>query len=129
MASASVSPFTGLSAISSPSRPIFGFASLEGPTQTGGSISRFFTPAFLAVSLVLPIALLEILVYTNKFVGPMVNFRHRFQQLADGEMPDEIQFRSDDLLKDFDENFNLVRARLQEHQSPCDIADDQHVPV
>ena len=106
---------------------IFGFASLEGTTQISGSVSRFFTPALLAVTLVLPLALLELLAFTNRFVGPMVNLRQRLRQLAAGEMPDEVHFRSDDLLKEFEDDFNVIRARMQ--HAPVESEASEHEKV
>ena len=95
---------------------IFGFASLDGASATG-TISRFFVPAFVAATLVLPLVLLDILVFSNRFAGPLLSFRRRLKHLADGEQTgQELRFRNGDYFLDISENFNIIRSKLLEKE-------------
>ena len=51
------------------------------------------------------------------------------EKLAAGEIPEEVHFRSDDLLQDFDEDFNVIRARLQSVPAESEVPENEEVAV
>jgi len=91
---------------------ILGIAFLEGPTGNSASIGRFIVPALVVSSLVLPIALLDILMFSNKFAGPILNFRRRFKELVDNGTCEDVRFRPGDYYRDLSDNFNKLRTKI-----------------
>jgi hypothetical protein len=69
---------------------------------------------------VLPIVLWDLLQFSHRVVGPLVQFQRCLKQLTDGEPVQEIRLREEDLLGDLQDSFNAYRASLQRKQ-PTDV--------
>ena len=82
------------------------------------NVSNYILPAFIAGILILPFALLDLVVFSNKFAGPIHNFRRRFNLLAKGEETGAIKFRPGDYLMDLAKNYNAVRTQLGYSDEP-----------
>ncbi len=108
---------------------IFGFINLEGIANVpNGSFWRFVTPALFVSAMALPIALLDMLIFSNRFVGPIYNFRRRFNLLANSSGVDELHFRRGDFYPDLSKNFNKLRSRLQSAVPERLSKDTEHTP-
>ncbi|MGD9648368.1 MAG: hypothetical protein AB7U73_21840 [Pirellulales bacterium] len=70
-------------------------------------------PAFVVAVLLLPIALYDIVRFSNRVVGPLVRLRGGLRALARGERIQPIRFREGDFLGELAEEFNAVVARLE----------------
>ncbi|MGI9518587.1 MAG: hypothetical protein ACR2NP_16140 [Pirellulaceae bacterium] len=78
----------------------------------GEILWSYLLPACVSSLLVLPIALLDLLVFSNRFAGPWHRFRRNFDQLADGQAVHPLHFRPKDFCHDLSDNFNRLREQL-----------------
>ena len=93
---------------------VFGVSFLEN-----GSFDeayRFVLPALIAAAISLPLAIADLLTFSNRFAGPLVNFRRKFKKMADGQPAERLKFRPDDFLEDICEDFNRLRDRLLDNK-------------
>ncbi|MDG1874775.1 MAG: hypothetical protein P8J27_12750 [Mariniblastus sp.] len=86
--------------------------SFLGESFVAGGPQRLIVPAVLVSSLFLPIALFDLLKYTNRLAGPLRRLRHDMEQLAKQKEVAELRFRPSDLMQDLSENFNQIRSQL-----------------
>jgi signal transduction histidine kinase len=101
---------------------LFG-AALSGVVGSSGGLGNIWQiigPAVVVSLLVLPIAMFDMLVYSNKFAGPLLRFRRNFGELARGEEVRQIHFRPGDLLNDLSENYNTLVALKDAAEQPSD---------
>lgn len=89
---------------------MFGLAGLNN--EGFQAVAGLMVPAFVAGLLVLPLALFDLVIFSNKFAGPIRNFRRRFQRLADGEAVEPLQFRPGDFLCDLRDNYNKIQQKM-----------------
>ena len=73
---------------------LFGLAFLEG--SAGGAIKRLIVPALITSVMVLPVALFDMVVFSNRFVGPVYNFRQKLSKFANGGVVEKLRFRPGD---------------------------------
>ena len=73
--------------------------------------------AALASFLVLPLALFDCLVFSNRFAGPSWRLRQALDSLANGQDVGTIQLREKDEFRDLADSVNRIAKRLetQEH--------------
>jgi hypothetical protein len=62
----------------------------------------------LASAVLVPLIMLDVLVISNRFAGPLLRLRRSLRALADGEHVAPIQFRDKDYWRDFAGEFNAV---------------------
>ena len=93
-----------------------------------GNIWQIIGPAVVVSLLVLPIAMFDMLVYSNKFAGPLLRFRRNFGELARGEEVRQIHFRPGDLLNDLSENYNTLVELKNAAEQPI-AGDESDEPV
>ncbi len=98
---------------------ILGYAVLlDGSTSDStGSLWRLLIPALTVSSLMLPIMLFDMVAFSNRFVGPIFNFRRKFKQFVEQGSADEMTFRNKDFFPDLCDNFNKLR-----NQSTCTVS-------
>lgn len=82
-----------------------------------GSAVQFLIPALIVSSLFLPIAMFEILRFSNRFVGPVVNLRRRLDDLATTGTTEEAKVRVGDFYSEICGSINAINLRLQEHEN------------
>jgi hypothetical protein len=70
-------------------------------------------PVAVALLFVLPLALLDTLLITSRFAGPIYRLRSSMRALAAGEQVSPLRFRNDDFWQEVAEEFNAV-AKHQE---------------
>jgi hypothetical protein len=85
----------------------------EGSAPESRAIWRLVLPGWIVSSLLLPIMLFDMVAFSNRFAGPIFNFRRRFKQLVANEPTPAIRFRPNDFFLDLSDNFNTLRERLQ----------------
>ncbi len=83
-------------------------------------VGDFVLLAALLVSL-LPAFMLDMIRFSNRFVGPLVRMRSHVRNMADGSEGERICFRKQDFWRDFADDFNALvelvnrqRARIVE---------------
>ena len=91
-----------------------------------------YGPVLLALLLLLPLGIVDIVRFSNRFVGPILRLRRSMQRLARGEDVQPIQFRRGDFWQGFADEFNAVLARVQGHadaEVAASLPEDQQTPV
>ncbi len=78
------------------------------------ALKRDFAPAAAASLILLPIVLIDVLRFSNRFTGPMVRVRRMLKSMIEGQPVQPIAFRDGDFWDDFAIDINGVAARLQE---------------
>jgi len=71
----------------------------------------------LASLIVLPIAVMDVLRLSNRFVGPVSRMRAALAELAAGRTIEPIEFRDDDYWPELAGNLNELAARLKQSES------------
>lgn len=95
----------------------------EGTQDGSSAVSlHFIVPALTVSTLMFPVFLFDILVFSNRFAGPMVNFRRKMKQLVENETCEKIAFRKGDYYMDLAEHFNQVQELIKP-QSPTPAED------
>ena len=115
---------------------ILGFLMLEGTDPTVASAApspwRFIIPALVSSTAILPIALLDMLIFTNRFTGPLLRFRKHLQSLAEGQSVSALHFRPGDLLSDLGDHINEIQIVIRKPK-PVDASYDntlgQQIPL
>ena len=85
------------------------FSFLSG--EAGGA--DIVWPAMITSLMVLPIVMLDLLKFSNRFAGPIVNISKKIDQMANGQTIDEISLRKCDFLSDLVGSLNAVSKRLE----------------
>lgn len=96
---------------------IAAFTFLAGPGAENSSITQYIVPAFCVSMLVLPLILLDVMVFSNRFVGPVWNFRKHLNALVNEGSCDEVRFRGGDYYRDLNDNFNKLVGALKQTDS------------
>ncbi len=69
-------------------------------------------PGFVVSSICLPLAMFDLIAFSNRFAGPVMNFRRHFGKLVNREALEEIKFRPGDYYYDLMENFNDLAKQI-----------------
>ncbi len=89
-----------------PHRPFLSYFSMHEIVQRHGAVA-------LASILLLPILLLDVLITTNRFAGPIYRMRRSMRALAAGEHVQPITFRDGDFWHEVADEFNAVAAYVE----------------
>ncbi len=87
------------------------------------AIATELAPAYLAAVLLLPMAVIDVVRTSNRFVGPALRLRNDLRRLAAGEEVKPIRFRDNDMWQDMATEFNALLARLDSEKSAGELAD------
>ncbi len=68
----------------------------------------------IASLLLLPIVLIDTLVLTNRFAGPIYRLRSSMRALAAGERVDPVRFRDHDFWQEIAQEFNTLSAYVEQ---------------
>ena len=85
----------------------------SGSTTGSSSGNHFIIPALTVSSLVFPILLFDMLLFSNRFAGPMVSFRRQLRRFAKNGKSDRIKFRSGDFYQDISDNYNKICESIE----------------
>lgn len=88
---------------------------------------RFIIPALIAGIIALPLAINDVLSFSNRFAGALLNFRRKFHKLSLGEPSEKLVLRNDDFLQDLSEDYNRLRQRIQGEDASVEEQDLQEV--
>lgn len=106
---------------------MFGFAYLEGSATE--DLQHLMIPALIASAVLLPAVLVEMISFSNRFAGPIHNFRSRFHDYAKTGAMEEIHFRKGDFFPDLQENFNQIRSQQTQSVSATANFDESEPSV
>jgi hypothetical protein len=79
-----------------------------------------YAPVLVVSLLLLPLAILDTIRFSNRFVGPLVRLRRSMRQLACGNHVAPITFRRTEFWQDLADDFNAVLERVQGPQAAED---------
>jgi hypothetical protein len=77
-----------------------------------GSLWADYAPVAVASLLMLPIIVMDTVRLSNRFAGPMLRFRRKLRELAEGESIEPLKFRDADYWSEMADDFNKVAAKL-----------------
>lgn len=108
--------------------------SLVGPRRSffviAGELLHRYGPAFLASLLLLPIALMDVIRLSNRFVGPARRLGESLHTLAEGGDIQPVHFRDNDFWQEMARDLNRVSGRLAcVDKSVSPLAETVVVPV
>ena len=89
------------------------------------AFGQFFSQhgvVILASLLLVPIVAYDVLVFSNRFAGPLYRMRRSLRALGAGESVDPIHFREQDFLQELAEEFNAVADRIEQLRRDLDEA-------
>lgn len=96
---------------------LFCWRILMGPPKLfyvhAGEMWRDYGPALIASLIILPLLIVDIIRLSNRFVGPLYRLRRSLRELARGEPTEPLEFRGDDFWREFAEEFNAIRVRIE----------------
>lgn len=84
------------------------------PASSGELLGQMLgqvVPVLFGTLLVLPIVLLDLVRYSNRFVGPLFRLTRAMDRLADGERVHNIEFRQGDFWFHIAQTFNRLNER------------------
>ncbi len=100
---------------------VFGIAVLafftlqeSNPESTPLTPWSLITPAAVISGLVLPLVLLDLLIFSNRFAGPVLRIRNYLAELARGQSASAFKLRKGDYFVDICDNLNQVGEQLQD---------------
>lgn len=77
-----------------------------------GGVVPYLLPCVAATLFVLPVLILDTLVVSNRFAGPMRRLTRRLKNVADGERPSRLRFRQGDYHQELASAWNAVADQL-----------------
>ena len=86
-----------------------------------------YGPALVASLLLLPLVMVDVVRFSNRFAGPIVRLRGAMRQFASGRPMEPVHFRDGDLWSELAVDFNRVMERAQDldearDSAPSDLA-------
>jgi hypothetical protein len=94
-----------------------------------GDMWFFYGPAAIASLLLLPLVIVDVIRMSNRFVGPLLRLRRSLRALARGEDVKPLEFRDNDFWHDFADEFNAVRARIQQLSAAAESENEHEEPL
>lgn len=86
----------------------------------GAVVGRYLMPAFVVSTLILPMVLLDVLFFSNKFAGPILVLRRSMKRLANEGKANEMKLRPGDYLDDVSESFNKICGQFEHRVDDSD---------
>ena len=77
-----------------------------------------YGPVMIALLLLLPLIMIDVVRFSHRFVGPMLRMRRAMKDLAEGRTVEPIRFRKNDFWHEAADHFNLLIRRVQEQEKP-----------
>lgn len=103
-------------------------------TNSGVALGPLLIPASIVSFLFLPIVLFDAVAFSNRVVGPMVNFRNHLGRILKGEKVEQARFRTGDFYQDICDSFNQLRQlegsekNMPEQESDCESGSPKSTP-
>lgn len=88
-------------------------ANAQNSTEWWQTLWSRYGMVLAAPLLVLPIALIDCIIYTNRIIGPLRRLRLAIRLASRGEVVEPVVFRKGDLLAGTDVEFNILLDRLR----------------
>ncbi len=76
-----------------------------------------YAPVVIALLLLLPLIMIDVVRFSHRFVGPMLRMRRAMKELAEGGEVEPIRFRKNDFWHEAADHFNMLLRRIQEQDA------------
>ena len=86
------------------------FSFLTNGESSGTSL---FWPAMIVSFMILPMVMLDLMRFSNKFAGPIVNISNKMKKMASSETVETINLRPGDFCMDLADHVNQVALKLK----------------
>ena len=87
---------------------------LDGANTHGlAAIQKCIPPALIIATAILPLMLYDLIAYSNRFAGPIVNLRRKMDQFVNENKSEVAHLRQSDFLRDIAENYNRMQAHIE----------------
>lgn len=83
------------------------------PSGDLSRVQRQHFPVLLAVAILAPLFVIDLVKFSHRFVGPIVRLRREMKDLADGKLNPPLKFREGDYWKDLAKDFNRISEKLR----------------
>ena len=80
-----------------------------------GETAFYCGPIVIVSLLLLPLVVVDMIRFSNRFVGPLLRLRRSMRQLARGQRVEPIEFRRKDLWRELAADFNAIASHAQGH--------------
>lgn len=87
-----------------------------------GQFTSKYYPIIVSALGVLPILAIDMLKYTHRIAGPLVNFANVLKRLRNGETVNHVTLRQGDLLLELQEEFNAFLKFYNEQHGTADLS-------
>ena len=84
-----------------------------------------YGPILIVSFVLLPLVIIDVIRFSNRFVGPMVRLQRSMRQLAHGEDVEPIKFRDGDFWHEFATEFNTLCIRIQASAIPPEVEQEE----
>ncbi len=93
---------------------VFVICNLESSSAATANSSpwRFLVPALITSFMVLPIVLLDLLIFSNRITGPLFRLNKHLQNINSGGQVCEIKFRNGDYFQNIGDGVNQLASRI-----------------
>lgn len=87
---------------------------LSGTPGGLGRVRRMHAPTLVAIIMLAPIFIVDMIRFSHRFVGPVVRLRREMKDLAEGKINSPLEFRDGDYWHDLADDFNAIAKQLAE---------------
>ncbi len=84
-----------------------------------------YGPVVIALLLLLPLIMIDVVRFSHRFVGPMLRMRAEMRALAEGKPVEPIRFRKNDYWHEAAEHFNLLLQRIHDQEEQLKLLNEQ----
>ena len=96
---------------------LFGWTLYHGPPRSLSALVQLlfenYAPALGLSLILLPIVIVDVIRFSQSFVGPVHHLRCSMHRLAQGERVETLVFRDNDFWSDMAESFNSIATKVQ----------------
>ncbi len=89
------------------------------------SVFREHWIVFTALTLIIPVAFVDIVRFSHRFVGPVFRLRQELAKLKTGEKMNRVQSRSNDFWVELSDGFNQLNDRIEALESELEEKQSQ----
>lgn len=99
-----------------------GFGSVASNEGEVFADASFWMPMALAMLVTLPMAVWDLIRFTNRLVGPIYRLRKAIARLSAGEPFEPLVFRKGDFWHDLADEYNALAERFGDDASPAQLS-------
>ncbi|MEM1303327.1 MAG: HAMP domain-containing protein [Planctomycetota bacterium] len=91
-------------------------------SETLAEVWYTYAPVLAVLACLAPVFIYDSIRLSNRFTGPVFRLKQATRQLAEGDLPERVEFRGADFWKDLAADFNVIANRLREQDAKTGAA-------